>query len=199
MKQLVRMAPLCLLALVAAASFTSCGPTRPPRGLDNPDIVVGSLATVNPLDIVVLPIQNNTGREGLPLAELRQAFHAGLVRQKYSPLSLAYVDSRVVEAAYTPGELQEQAILQIFINNWDDSQWRSMSRLRVQAEVYLLDSRNPDPRQPLWGGKVDRRVDIATAAPGLPNSAAALNHAVEEFTQSVLASLPPRNPERVSP
>jgi len=197
-KQLPSFAPLCLLALVATASFSSCGPTRPPRGLDNPDLVVGSLAQVNPLDIVVLPIQNNTGREGLPLTELREAFHAGLVRQKYSPLSLTFVDARVVEAAYTPGDLNEQAILQVFVNNWDDSQWRSMSRLHVQAEVYLLDSRNPDPRQPLWGGKVDRRVDIATATPGLPNSAAALNHAVDEFVQSVLASLPPRNPELAS-
>lgn len=198
MKQLARYVPSCMLALVLAVSFASCGPTRPPRGLDNPEIIVGSLEQVNPLDIVVLPIQNNTGREGLPLAQLRQAFHAGLVRQRYSPLSLDFVDSKVVEAAYTPGALEEQAIMQVFVNSWDDSQWRSMSRLHVQAEVYLLDSRNPDPRQPLWGGKVDRRIDLANATPGLPNSAAALNRAVEQFAQDVLASLPPRDPTRVS-
>ena len=51
---------------------------------DNPDLVVGSLAQVNPLDIVVLPIQNNTGRDGLPLAELRQAFHASGPPRKIS-------------------------------------------------------------------------------------------------------------------
>jgi hypothetical protein len=95
--------------------------------------------------------------------------------------------------------LQEQAILQVFINNWDDSQWRTMSRLHIEAEIYLLDSRNPDPRQPLWGGKVDRRINLANAAPGLANSSLALAQAVEQFTADVLASLPPRNPERATP
>lgn len=198
-KHLVRLAPLLLALLVSVASFTACGTTRPPKGLDNPDLIVGSLARVNPLDVVVLPIQNNTGREGLPLAELRRAFHAGLVRQRYSPLALDFVDAHAVEAAYTPGDMQEQAILQVFINSWDDSQWRSMSRLRVQAEVYLLDSRNPDPKQPLWGGKVDRRVDLAQDSPGLANQAAFMSRAIEKFTEDVLASLPPRNPERTSP
>lgn len=171
----------------------------PPKGLDNPELIVGGLRQVNPLDIVVLPIQNNTGRNGLPLDELRRAFHAGLVRQKYSPLSLAFVDEHAVEAAYTPGELQEQAILQVFVNNWDDSQMRSMSRLRIQAEVYLLDSRNPDLRQALWGGKVDRRVDLSQEAPGLANPNAFVTLAIEKFTEDVLASLPPRDPRRVSP
>ena len=198
MKHLVRLAPLCLAALVSLATFSACGPTRPPKGLDNPNLIVGSLSQANPLDVVVLPIQNNTGREGLPLTELRAAFHAGLVRQKYSPLALEFVDAHAVEAAYTPGELQEQAILQIFINGWDDSQWRSMSRLRVQAEIYLLDARNPDPKQPLWGGKVDRRVDLAKDSPGIANQATFMKRAIDKFTEDVLASLPPRNPERAS-
>ena len=107
-------------------------------------------------------------------------------------------NTQQVEAAYTPGELQEQAILQIFINGWDDSQWRSMSRLRVQAEIYLLDARNPDPKQPLWGGKVDRRVDLAQDSPGIANQAAFMKRAIDKFTEDVLASLPPRNPERAS-
>ncbi len=199
MKHLVRLAPLCLAALATIGIFSACGPTRPPKGLDNPNLIVGSLTQTNPLDVVVLPIQNNTGREGLPLAELRSAFHAGLVRQKYSPLALDFVDEHAVEAAYTPGKLEEQAILQISINGWDDSQWRSMSRLRVQAEIYLLDARNPDPKQPLWGGKVDRRVELAQDSPGLANQAAFMKRAIEKFTEDVLASLPARNPERTTP
>ncbi|HUR27190.1 MAG TPA: hypothetical protein VM509_03325 [Planctomycetota bacterium] len=197
MKQLVRIAPF-FLAAFASTCFSACGPTRPPRGLDNPDLIVGSLSQVNPLDIVVLPIQNNTGRENLPLAQLRQEFHKGMVRQKYSPLSLEFVDARVVEAAYKPGDLQEQAILQVNINSWDDSQWRSLQRLHIEAEVYLLDSRNPDPRQPLWGGKVDRRIDLAREMTGLPNNTVAMGVALQQFTENVLASLPPRNPEKQS-
>jgi hypothetical protein len=198
-KQLVRLAPLFLVLFVSTGAFHACGPTRPPKGLDNPELITGSLAQVNPLDVVVLPIQNNTGRTGLPLAELRRAFHAGLVRQKYSPLSLEFVDERAVEAAYTPGTLEEQAILQVIINGWDDSQVRTMSRLQVQAEVYLLDPRNPDPRQPLWGGKVDRRVDLAQNTAAIASPKAFMDMAVQQFTDDVLASLPPRNPERTSP
>lgn len=199
MKQLVRIAPLFLAALGSIGWLAACGPTRPPRGLDNPNLIVGSLSQVNPLDIVVLPIKNTTGREGLPLAQLRQSFCSGMVRQKYSPLALDFVDARVVEAAYKPGDMQEQAILQVSINTWDDSQWHSMSRLHIEAEIYLLDSKNPDPRQPLWGGKVDRRIDLARELPTLPNLNAAMNLAIEQFTSNVLASLPPRNPEKTGP
>jgi hypothetical protein len=197
-KQLVRLAPLFLALFVSASAFQGCGPTRPPKGIDNPDLITGSLAQANPLDVVVLPIQNNTGRSGLPLEELRRQFHAGLVRQKYSPLSLAFVDERAVEAAYTPGTLEEEAILQVIINGWDDSQVRTMSRLQVQAEVYLLDPKNPDPRQPLWGGKVDRRVDLAPTSTTLSSPKAFMDAAVKQFVEDVLASLPPRNPERTS-
>lgn len=201
-KQLVRLAPLFLavLALLATtAALSSCGPTRPPRGIDNPDLVTGSLTQANPLDIVVMPIQNNTGRANLPLAELRKEFHAGLIRQRYSPLALEYVDQKTVEASYAPGALDEQAILQVIINNWDDSQVRTMSRLQIQGEVYLLDPKNPDPRQPLWGGKVDRRVDLTQSATTIANPKAFTDLAVKTFAADVLASLPPRNPERTSP
>jgi len=193
-KQLVRIAPL--FALASFVVLSACSPTRPPRGLDNPNLVVGSLTQVNPLDVVVLPIQNGTGRDNLPLDQLRKSFCAGMVRQRYSPLSLDTVDKHVVEAAYKPGELAEQAILQVSILTWDDSQWRSSSRLRIEAEVYLLDSKNPDKRQPLWGGKVDRRIDLSREMPGVANPAAAMTLAIEEFTANVLASLPPRNPEK---
>lgn len=191
------VATLCLAATLSLGTLSSCGPTRPPRGLDNPNLVVGPLATVNPLDIVVLPITNNTGRDNLPVDEIRKSFHAGLVRQRYSPLSLTYVDERVVDAAYAPGTLQEQAILQVIIHEWDDTQWSSRQRLRIAGEVYLLDARNPDPRQPLWGGKVDRRVDLFQDSPGLSSTSVAISHAVQRFAGDVLASLPPRDPERV--
>ena len=199
MKQLDRTAPLFLVALASIGLFAACESTKAPRGLDNPNLIVGSLNQVNPLDIVVLPIVNSTGRDGLPLAQLRQSFQAGLVRQKYSPLSLDYVDAHVVEAAYKPGELKEQAILQLSINGWDDSQWQSLSRLHIEAEINLLDSQKADPRQPLWGGKVDRYIDLSREMPGIPNATVAMNMAIERFTQDVLSSLPPRNPEKVGP
>lgn len=198
-KHLVRLAPLLLASLASLGVFTACGPTRPPKGIDNPNLITGSLTQVNPLDVVVLPIQNDTGRANLPLADLRKAFHAGLIRQRYSPLALEYVDAKTVEAAYAPGAMNEQAILQVILQKWDDSQVRTMSRLQIQGEIYLLDAKNPDPRQPLWGGKVDRTVNLASNVASISSGKAFNDLVVKTFAEDVLASLPARNPERTSP
>ena len=117
---------------------------------DNESLVVGRLAQVNPRDIVVMPVANHTGQASLPLSELRRAFQEGLVLRRYSPLSLEYVDSHLdyaaaegseaIEASYPVGSLQEGAVLQIAINTWDDSAWRSHGRLTIQADVHLLDA-----------------------------------------------------------
>ena len=77
--------------------------------------------------------------------------------------------------------------------------WQSLSRLHIEAEINLLDSQKADPRQPLWGGKVDRYIDLSREMPGIPNATVAMNMAIERFTQDVLSSLPPRNPEKVGP
>lgn len=187
-----------VLSVALVASALACKTPGAPRGTDNPALVTGALKTVNPLDVVVLPIQNTTGRDDLPLAEMRHDFHAGLVRQKYSPLALDYVDARTVEASYTPGDLQEQAILQVFLTGWDESQWKAHSRIGIEAEVYLLDSRHPDVRQPLWGGKADRKIDMAQERASFPTDKALIRRAVERYVQDVLASLPARNPEVVA-
>jgi hypothetical protein len=186
---------LSLLACGVLALASGCGTTPVPKGLDNEHVVVGSLKAVNPLDIVVLPIQNNTGIANLPLDRMRRDFHAGLVRLRYSPLALDYVDARTVEAAYTPGDLHEQGILQVFLSGWDDRNWRTRSRLSIDAEVYLLDPRQPDIRRPLWGGKVPRTVDMTQERAAYTTDEALLGRAIDRFVEDVLASLPPRNPE----
>jgi hypothetical protein len=193
----VKSIAISCLAL-AASLAAGCASTSAPRGTDNPALVTGALKSVNPLDIVVLPIQNSTGLSNLPLEEMRHDFHAGLVRQRYSPLALDYVDARTVEASYSPGDLQEQAIFQVFLSGWDDSQWKTHARLGIEAEVYLLDSRHPDVRQPLWGGKADRKIDLSGERPNFPTDSALVRRAVEKYTQDVLASLPARNPEVVA-
>jgi hypothetical protein len=195
------------LRLVAISSFlglpwvlsgvSGCdSPRTAPRGADNLELHTGRLRQTNPLEIAVLPVQSSTGKENVPLEALRQAFHHGLVRQRYTPLALAYVDTKIVEAAYTPGESNENAILQVFVSRWDDSRWKSGAELRVDGEIYLLDVAHPDPTKALWGGKFSRTVTMLARRQVVATDGELLNEAVQQFAEDVLASLPSRNPEQ---
>jgi hypothetical protein len=154
------------------------------------------LLSVNPLDVVVLPPENLTGRNDLPLDAIRREFQLGLVKLRYSPLALDYVDHAAVEANYRAGALGEQGVFQVYITGWDDSLWRSHSRLIVDADVYLLDPAAPERESALWGGHVTRRIDLAAQRTVTTNMSDLLTRAVSEFSKGVLASMPPRNPEK---
>ena len=182
----------CVCALVLLASGCQSG-AKPPRGYDNTGLKTGRLMEVNPTDIVVLPISNMTGKE-LPLGEMREQFQAGLVRLRYSPLSLDYVDqNRPVDASYIPGQLAEEAAFKVTITSWDDSRWETHSRLIIDAEVHILDAAVGES---LWGGQVSRRVDVPMDIPGSALNRTLMARAVETFVGDVLASVPPRDPRR---
>jgi len=187
-----------LATLLVACGALSCGTPHHVLGADNDGLTVGRLATVNPLEVVVPPIENNTGVETIPLGDLREKFHAGLVKLRYTPLSLDYVDRNAtpIEAGYQPGALGEQATLRVILTGWDDSLWRSRSRLVVDADVYLLDASNSELSKALWGGHVTRNIDLSLQAAAVSTPKAMLDRATSEFVDGVLASLPPRNPER---
>ena len=166
---------------------------KPPRGYDNVGLETGTINEVNPTDIVVLPIENATGKD-LPLDELRAGFHARLVRLRYSPLALDYVDAnRPVEASYTPGQLSEEAALKVVITGWDDSRWNTHSRLVIDAEVHVLDGVTGAS---IWGGSVSRRVDVIKDIPRSALNRTLLSRALDQYVGDVLASLPPRDPRR---
>jgi hypothetical protein len=186
------------LGLCALTAFAACKTTRVPLGAGNDGISTGRLATVNPLEVVVQRVENQSGVAGVPLDAIRARFHSGLVKARYTPLALEYVDrnARAVEAGYKPGELGEQATLRVVITGWDDSQWRSRSRLVVDAEVYLLDANEPELTKALWGGHVSRTVDLSRQAAVAPTANDLIDRAVAAFVDGVLDSLPPRNPER---
>lgn len=192
------------LALTAILVTASCETTnKPPRGHDIESLITGRLAEVNPVDVVVLPIENGTGKDGarptdVPLEDLRSSFHAGLVKRRYSPLSLEYVDAfvegRAVEASYQPGAMQEQAVFKVTIVNWDDSALRTHGRLNVVALIHMLDAREGSG-EALWGGSVQRAIDLNVERAAMPRNLL-LARASAEFVEDVLASLPPRDPRR---
>lgn len=193
----------CTLLLSACQTDGATDPSAPTgrgRGLvaqaETNAFVEGALAEKNPLDIAVLPIQAPPGRRDLPLAKLRTTFAEGLVKLRYSPLSMEYVDERTVEAGYAPGRLSEHAAFQVAISYWDDDQWRSRGKIDVRAEVHMLDPNAP-PGTSLWGGPFQTTLTLRGA--GYPNDAAMLAAACQQFAEQVLSHLPPRRPELATP
>jgi hypothetical protein len=191
-----RVASSALLSCALAWS-SACTSTHNQLGFDNDALVTQRLAAVNPADVVVLPIENQTGREDLPLDEIRAEFQSGLIKRLYSPLALDYVDRAAVEASYRPGTLGEQGVLQVVITGWDDSMWRSHSRLIVDADVYMLDAAAPERSSALWGGHAKRRIELTNQrVPGAnPNSL--MPDALRELAAGILVSLPARDPQLV--
>jgi len=187
--------PTAAFALVLVAASACQSTAVLPPGADNPGLVAGDLRSVNPLDVAVLAVDNKTDREGLPTAELRELLHAGLVERHYSPLALEYVDRKTTEANYRPGASNENAILQFVLTGWDDALWRTHSQLTITGEIWLLDAEHPTTSQALWGGKVERHMDMSRERKVTAGEAALMSRTLRDFTEAVLASLPARNPE----
>lgn len=179
--------------------FLACSSIRTlPPGADNPDLHVGSLRQMNPLEVAVLPVQNNTGKADLPLDVLRGDLYQVLLQRYYTPLALTFVDQQVgvAEASYVPGTLQEDAVMQMFLTKWDDTNWQSRAELVIEGDIYLLDVSDPDPTRALWGGRFSRRVSVANERASASNAADLMNRAVDRFVDQILASLPVRDPSK---
>lgn len=197
----VRLVPILPRGLARGSFLTACAcvlvlaacnelPHR--RGESVETASAAKLDQKHPVDVVVAPVENASGRKDVPLAAMREAFEKGLVRRRYSPLATEYVDRRVVNAAYTPGSLKEEAVLQITIETWDPSLLDSHGALIVKAHARLVDAQDPSNGQ-LWSGAIDRRFDLDANREHFSTRAAILQHACERIAEEVLAALPARS------
>jgi hypothetical protein len=185
--------PVVLVASLAFAGvLAACNELPHRRGEAVETSTNAKLDQQKPVDVVVAPVENVTGRKDLPLAAMREAFEKGLVRRRYSPLATEYVDRRVVDAAYTPGSLQEEAVLQVTIETWDATLLETRGALIVKARARLLDARNPTNGQ-LWTGAIDHRFDLEADREHYSTKAAMLQHACEKIAEEILAALPARS------
>lgn len=151
----------------------------------------GTLDQVKPVDVVVAPIQNESGSREVPEPLLRQALVDGLVKRRYSPLALEYVDRQIVEAAYTPGTLREDAVLQVKVLSWDTSRWDSDGTLDVTLEAWMYDATQSGNAE-LWGGRLHEQMHLD---PQLGSFAASTNlH--EEVCRRIAARLLEAMPAR---
>lgn len=169
----------------------SCNQLPPERGEHVQTVSSDKLDKRNPIEVVVAPVANATGDDTVPIVMLREAFQAGLVRRRYSPLALEYVDKKVVDATYTPGSLQESAVLQIEIQGWDTSLLEARAAISVKARARLVDAEDPAKAE-LWSGFIDHRFDFEADRDKYPAREVFQRYICTRIADELLAALPAR-------
>src|SRR6185503_13455348 len=103
---------LASLSLCACNTTGSEEDTAPVRG------ALDRLAELQPADIAIAPVRDQTNAQRVPLEVFRNAFVESLIERRYSPLAPSYVDANWVEAAFK-GTPPPDGILVIAVKEWD--------------------------------------------------------------------------------
>ena len=163
------------IALIAACAVLAGCETRPPV-LTTPSFQTSpALATRNPADIAVLPIEDGTpDKKVAPLLEyMRRELTRALVGRQYSPLSVDIVDAALSgisrqagETILTPGYLkrvagkaQEDGTMAVRIDRWDESTLMSDKRVKFQIQAALT----AKDGELLWNGTLAGEVKAGGA------------------------------------
>ena len=153
----------------------------------------GRIEEVQPVDIAVAPVRNQSGRDDLPADQFREAFAAELLDRLYSPLSLDYVDANWAESAFA-GTPAPDALLVVAITDWDPDHLYSSGIVTVGADLYLFEG-GSTTGTPLWGLELRRRIDLGDGRGNPPTPSDHLRpKAVRLFAEAALAELPERDP-----
>jgi hypothetical protein len=180
------LGPACIGVVLAG-----CNQLPPERGEHVQTVASEKLDQRHPIEVVVAPIANATGDDTVPIVALREAFQSGLVRRRYSPLALEYVDKKVVDATYTPGSLQESAVLQVEIQGWDTSLFETRAAISVKARARLVDAEDPSKSE-LWSGFIDHRFDFEADHDKYTSRDAFQRYVCGRIADELLAALPAR-------
>lgn len=154
----------------------------------------GALEDRNPADVVVAPVELDAQLQEagvrVPDQILREVISEALVKRHYSPLSLDFVDSRVVDASYRGGSLGEDAVCRIVVHRWDERLWETGRMLDVDVELRLQDAQDPSGGT-LWSARFPGRID-ATGEESHVTEAAMYRWAVSQVGAELAGALPPR-------
>jgi len=188
-----------LAVLIGVGTACQTTPRMPGRDVQVTD--QGRLVELNPSDIAVLPIEVVGTSIAPPVETLRRSAMKGLVRRRYSPLSAGMVDEQLlptegadgpVEASYAPGDLEEDAVLKITIDEWDTKHWDIRRAIAVGLTARMIDPR--DPLGPdLWTARIDREFRFSTDGAVPTASTRALERACDEIFSEVFSRLPARD------
>lgn len=184
------------LALIVGLGLFSCQqlPRQMGQGVK---IAPGStLEARNPSDVVVAPVILDQEGMNVPSRALRESVARGLVKRRYAPLSLDFVDEAgmlssdgVTEASYRAGTLNEEVVCQIVIHSWKQNLWDSRRALVVDMEVLMVDPLNP-MGEPLWRGRLDGRMDFASQEANFASERTFFNAALDQLAAEIMAVMP---------
>ncbi|MFT5049472.1 MAG: hypothetical protein ACI8QZ_000865 [Chlamydiales bacterium] len=177
----------CLALLLAVGA---CYQLPKARGYEV-EVHAGGLADKNPRDVAIAPVLFVHEDTQAPDWALRKAFQKGLVLRRYSPLALEQVDENLIEASYTAGRANEDALLEILVYSWDQSQWDSRALLNVDLEARLIDPAGSS-LDPLWAGRLVKTFQFTRQAEITPSQRTRMQKACDEIAAEILAVLPAR-------
>jgi hypothetical protein len=183
---------LASLALVLVGSLTACNaPERnpAPRPGGSPEL----LNQIQPGDIVVAPVRNQTSSKNVPLDSLRSGLADAIVGRMYNPLDLAYVDTNWVEAGFQ-GSPAPDGLLVMAVTRWDASHLYSNGNVYMEAELQLFAGGNTRG-QSLWSIQMKHTVNMNdnSETPPAP-SPLLLVEASKKLAVHALHTLPMRDP-----
>jgi hypothetical protein len=187
---------LVALGLIASLGLMAC--QQLPKQMGQGVVISpgSTLEAHNPSDVVVAPVI--LGDEGLvvPSRALRESVSRALIKRRYAPLSLDFVDEAgmlssdsTTEASYRAGTLSEEVVCQIIVHNWRQNLWETRRALVMDIEIQMVDPANP-MGEPLWKGRLDRRMDFAGQEPRYTGETALFNAALDQVAAEIMAVMP---------
>lgn len=184
-----------VLALVPACNTTGFG-TGTTAVEEEPSGVFGASERLNelqPAEIAVAPVRDQTDAQRVPLEVVRTAFVESLVERRYSPLSTRYVDANWVEASFKGTPLPE-AVLVISVTSWNPNHLYSTGRVTLSADVTLFEGGDTTGHV-LWQRSFEGGVDMGPAPGRAPAPGEdMIPRAVRILSQRLLEALPMRDP-----
>jgi hypothetical protein len=187
--------PLALALALATASACAASNEEQDAGVrGSPEL----LASLQPADVAIAPLRNQTGKESVPLDLLRGSIAEALVEQLYSPLDNEYVDGNWVESSFR-GTPAPDALLVVAITIWDPTRLYSTGHVEAGAELLLFEG-GSTTGAPLWGRTIRTTLVLGDKQGNPPGPGDHLiPRAAGMFAREALESLPERDPVAAHP
>jgi hypothetical protein len=183
-----RLFAAALVSLASACNTTPVQPERPPE----PRGAVERLQELQPVDIAVAKIRDQTDVQDVPRELFRNAFVTALIERRYSPLAPDYVDANMMEAAFK-GTPPPDALLVVSVLRWNSKHLYSTGRVHAAADVVLFEGADTTGRV-LWQMTLEDEIDMRTNGRLPAPSDDMIPRAVTEFAREAFRSLPMRDP-----
>jgi hypothetical protein len=181
------------IALSVSLGALACNTTR--KGDELPAVrgALTRLRELQPTDIAVAPVRDQTDAQRVPLDVFRSAFVETLIERRYSPLATDYVDANWIEASFR-GTPPPDGLLMVAVTAWDPSHLFSTGKVAATADVVLYEGGDTTGRV-LWQLALEHEVDLGDGRGNPPTAGEDLiPEAVRQFAQKALQELPMRDP-----